>query len=37
MDRWVEENMVRIDDEKVEIMYEEHKKEEARIAEEKKN
>ena len=37
MDRWVQENMVRIDDEKVEGLYEEHKKEEARIAEEKKN
>ena len=36
-DRWVEESMVRIDDEKVAGLHELYKKEEARKAEELKN
>ena len=37
MDRWVEENMVRIDDEKVEVLHEEFKMKEAIEQEERKN
>ena len=37
MDRWVEENMVRIDDEKVEILHEEYNMREAIEKEERKN
>ena len=37
MDRWVEENMVRINDEKVETLHEEYSMREAIEKEERKN